>query len=37
VQFRQVIRLTGTLKVEDVSPAAEAELLQAFRGWRDGP
>jgi anti-sigma factor RsiW len=32
-QFRQVIRVTGTLTLEDVSPEAEAELLQAFRGW----
>jgi anti-sigma factor RsiW len=35
-QFRQVIRVTGTLTLDHVSADAEAELLQAFRGWRGG-
>ena len=33
-QMRQTIRLTGTLTLDDVTPEAEAELLEAFRGWR---
>jgi anti-sigma factor RsiW len=33
-QMRQTIRLTGTLTLDDVSPVAEAALLDAFRGWR---
>lgn len=36
-QMRQTIRLVGDLREEHVSPAAQASLLQAFRGWkRDG-
>ena len=35
-QFRETIRLTGTLRVEDVEPAARDELLDAFRSWKDG-
>jgi anti-sigma factor RsiW len=35
-QFRETIRLTGTLRVEDVDPAARAELLETFRSWKDG-
>jgi anti-sigma factor RsiW len=35
-QFRETIRLTGTLRLEDVEPAAREELLDAFRGWKDG-
>ena len=35
-QFRETIRLTGTLRAEDVEPAAREELLDAFRGWKDG-
>ena len=33
-QMRATIRTTGTLSVESLSPEAEAELLGAFRGWR---
>jgi anti-sigma factor RsiW len=33
-QFRETIRLTGTLREEDVSPEVEAELLEQFRAWR---
>jgi anti-sigma factor RsiW len=37
-QMRQTITLVGGLREEDVSPAAEQHLLQAFRGWkRDEP
>jgi anti-sigma factor RsiW len=33
-QMRTTIRLSGALRVEDVSPQAERALLQAFREWR---
>jgi anti-sigma factor RsiW len=33
-QIRQTIRITGTLRPEDISAHAEEELLKAFRGWR---
>ena len=33
-QLRATIEITGKLTPEDLSPAAEATLLQAFRGWR---
>ncbi|HYX75733.1 MAG TPA: zf-HC2 domain-containing protein [Gaiellaceae bacterium] len=33
-QFRQTIRLTGTLSVGELSPEAERALLDALRGWR---
>jgi anti-sigma factor RsiW len=33
-QFRETIRLTGTLRESDVSPEAEAELLAQFREWQ---
>ena len=33
-QFRETIRLTGTLRVEDVDPAAREELLETFRSWK---
>ena len=36
-QIRQTIRVIGTLRAEDLSPEAEAELLEAFRGWRSAP
>jgi anti-sigma factor RsiW len=32
-QMRQTIELTGRLTPGDVSPAAEAALLAAFRDW----
>lgn len=35
-QFRATIRVVGAVTVDDLTPEAEAELLQAFRGWRDG-
>ncbi len=35
-QFRETIRLTGTLRVEDVDDAARDELLETFRSWKDG-
>ena len=33
-QFRETIRLLGTLRESDVSPVAEAELLARFAAWR---
>jgi anti-sigma factor RsiW len=33
-QMRRTIELTGTLRVDDVSPDAERALLQAFRDWK---
>ena len=33
-QIRVTIELAGTLRPEDLSPEAEAELLGAFRDWR---
>ena len=33
-QIRQTIRITGTLRPEDLSPEAEEVLLKAFRDWR---
>ena len=33
-QIRQTIALTGRLRPESLSPEAERELLDAFRGWR---
>lgn len=33
-QFRKTIDLAGRLTPDSVDPAAEAELLAAFRGWR---
>ena len=33
-QIRQTIGLAGRLTPESVSPEAERELLEAFRGWR---
>ena len=35
-QIRQTIVLTGRLTPESLSPEAERELLDAFRGWRSG-
>ena len=32
-QIRETVRVTGTLTVDDLSPAAETALLDAFRGW----
>jgi anti-sigma factor RsiW len=33
-QMRMTIRLTGTLRVDDVSREAEEALLAVFRDWR---
>ena len=35
-QMRQTIDLLGHFPVEALSPEAERELLEAFRGWRSG-
>jgi anti-sigma factor RsiW len=35
-QFRETIRLTGTLREADVSPEAEAALLAQFDAWKRG-
>jgi anti-sigma factor RsiW len=35
-QFRETIRLTGTLRESDVSPEAEAALLAEFEAWKRG-
>ncbi len=35
-QFRETIRLTGTLRESDVSPEAEATLLAEFQAWKRG-
>jgi anti-sigma factor RsiW len=35
-QMRDTIRLTGTLREQQTSPGARAELLHAFRGWASG-
>ena len=32
-QMRETIRLTGTLREQQISPGARAALLHAFRGW----
>jgi anti-sigma factor RsiW len=32
-QIRETIRITGTLRPDDLSAEAESELLAAFRGW----
>jgi anti-sigma factor RsiW len=34
-QLRSTIRITGTLTPGDLSPDAEATLLQAFRAWKN--
>ncbi len=33
-QMRQTITLVAELREQDVSPTAEQQLLQAFRGWK---
>lgn len=35
-QMRATIRLLGRVPPESVSPAMEAELAEAFRGWKTG-
>lgn len=34
-QMRQTIRVAGELRPEDLSPAAEQALLDAFRDWNE--
>jgi anti-sigma factor RsiW len=37
-EFRETIRLTGTLRVEQLDPVAKETLLAHFRDWkRAGP
>lgn len=36
-QMRQAIRLTGTLREEDVPLPAQEALLLAFRAWNSAP
>jgi len=33
-QFRETIRLTGRLRVDDLEPAARDTLLAQFRNWK---
>jgi anti-sigma factor RsiW len=35
-QMRVMIEATGRLTEGDIPPAAREELLQAFRGWKEG-
>ena len=35
-QIRVTIRLSGTLVPEQLDPAAETALLEAFRDWKSG-
>jgi anti-sigma factor RsiW len=35
-QFRETIRLTGTLREDDLVPAARDALLEQFRDWKRG-
>jgi anti-sigma factor RsiW len=35
-QMRLVIEASGSLTEDDIDPAAREELLDAFRGWKDG-
>jgi anti-sigma factor RsiW len=35
-QFRETIRLTGTLREQDVSKEAAGELLAVFAAWHRG-
>ena len=35
-QMRLVIEATGRLTEDDIEPEARAELLEAFRDWREG-
>lgn len=35
-QLRVVIRATGSIGVDDLTPEAEAALVDAFRGWSAG-
>ena len=33
-QIRTTIELTGTIRPEDLTPEAEAELIELYRRWR---
>ena len=33
-QMRNILRIAGELREEDVPPGAEAALLRAFRDWK---
>jgi anti-sigma factor RsiW len=33
-QMRTTIDLTGRLRIDDLSPEVQADLVNAFRGWR---
>ena len=33
-QFKETIRLTGTLREQDIPPEAAKELLALFNGWK---
>jgi len=35
-EFRETIRLTGSLREDDVDPAARDTLLEQFRNWKSG-
>jgi anti-sigma factor RsiW len=35
-QLREMIRLVGAITPDDLSPAAEAELLDLFASWKTG-
>jgi len=35
-QIRQTIALAGRITPDSLSPEAERDLLEAFRGWRSG-
>ena len=35
-QMRLVIEASGRLTEDDIDPGAREELLDAFRGWREG-
>jgi anti-sigma factor RsiW len=36
-QIRVTIRLSGTLRFEQLDPSAEEALLEAFRDWKSRP
>ncbi len=35
-QMRLVVEASGRLTEDDIDPAAREELLEAFRGWKEG-
>ena len=36
-QFRRTVQLTGTLTPDDLTPEAEAALVEVFRSWKTAP